>query len=148
DGGEADLSVPDLSSNTLAQGEPCILATQCVSGFCVDGVCCNSDCSGQCQACDITGGSGVGTCQTVSSGSPHGTRTACTGSGVCQGSCDGSSATACVYPTGQCSPQSCTGSTLKLAAFCSGGTCPTPLTQDCAPTTCNSAGTGCIGSCV
>ena len=43
---------------------------------CVDGYCCNSSCTGQCQACDLSGSQG--TCTTVPSGQPHGSRPACT----------------------------------------------------------------------
>jgi hypothetical protein len=34
----------------------CTLDAQCLSGFCRDGVCCNSDCAGKCQTCsDLPG---------------------------------------------------------------------------------------------
>jgi hypothetical protein len=35
----------------LAQGTPCTLNSQCESGFCSDGVCCNSRCGGPCDNC-------------------------------------------------------------------------------------------------
>lgn len=40
-------------------GESCVTATDCGSGFCVDGVCCNSACGGgasDCQACSVAAG--------------------------------------------------------------------------------------------
>src|SRR5204863_276413 len=75
----------------LANGASCGGWNQCSSGQCVDGVCCNAACGGQCQACDVAGQ--VGTCTNVS-GSPHGSRQACTSDGTsCGGRCDGSSAT-------------------------------------------------------
>ncbi len=40
-------------------GEPCLAASECGSGFCVDGVCCNSACGGgspDCQACSVAAG--------------------------------------------------------------------------------------------
>ncbi len=46
--GEADAS---LSSS--ANGTPCTSAETCGSGFCVDGVCCNSACTGTCVACNL-----------------------------------------------------------------------------------------------
>jgi hypothetical protein len=50
----------------LAIGQACELSFQCASNFCVDGVCCQSDCSNYCEACSAakTGGSD-GTCAPV-----------------------------------------------------------------------------------
>jgi MYXO-CTERM domain-containing protein len=58
---------------------------KCLSGYCVDGVCCEARCGGQCEACDLAESSG--TCDTVE-GAPRGDRQACTDgfecrSGVC-----------------------------------------------------------------
>jgi hypothetical protein len=44
---EASKCVPDR-----ALGEPCTESSQCPSDNCVDGVCCESTCSGACEACD------------------------------------------------------------------------------------------------
>ncbi|HMU40177.1 MAG TPA: hypothetical protein PKE31_14310 [Pseudomonadota bacterium] len=41
-------------------GEPCVVPSECGSGFCADGVCCNSACGGtvaDCQACSVLAGS-------------------------------------------------------------------------------------------
>ncbi len=40
-------------------GAVCTADTQCVSGFCTDGVCCNSRCEGSCQACNVAGSAGT-----------------------------------------------------------------------------------------
>jgi len=45
---------------------PCTSGTQCGSGFCVDGVCCDQACSGVCEACDLPGS--VGACAPVLNG--------------------------------------------------------------------------------
>ena len=64
-------------------GEPCLAATECGSGFCVDGVCCNSACGSgtvDCQACSIVAGAAAdGVCAPVRGG------TVCR---AAQGSCD------------------------------------------------------------
>lgn len=39
-------------------GAPCTTASACLSGFCVDGVCCESRCSANCMACDSSGEEG------------------------------------------------------------------------------------------
>src|SRR5262245_42086451 len=42
-------------------GTPCLLATECASGFCVDSVCCDTGCTDVCQTCALQGA--VGTCK-------------------------------------------------------------------------------------
>src|SRR5690606_7784493 len=67
---------------------------------CIDGFCCNDECAGQCQACDIPSFEGL--CTTVgingSAGPPHGDRLKCAGDQECGGVCDGSLSDACTYP--------------------------------------------------
>ncbi len=41
-------------------GAPCKEGTECSSGSCADGVCCNESCSAVCQSCNVPGS--VGTC--------------------------------------------------------------------------------------
>lgn len=76
-------------------GSACSVDQQCELKHCVDGVCCDSACTGQCQAC-----SSSGVCSRVSSGAPKGNRSACAGSGECGGYCNGSSDTQCFLPGG------------------------------------------------
>ena len=33
-------------------GQLCFAGTECASGFCKDGVCCNNACDGQCRTCE------------------------------------------------------------------------------------------------
>ena len=74
----------------LGNGTPCTHVNQCVSGNCVDSVCCNSACSGSCNTC------ASGTCAVVAAGG--------TGSPSCSPyRCNGSSAscpTSCTSDTG------------------------------------------------
>jgi uncharacterized repeat protein (TIGR01451 family)/uncharacterized repeat protein (TIGR02543 family)/uncharacterized protein (TIGR03382 family) len=56
----------DVVANFLCDSD-----AQCGSGLCVDGVCCNAVCPGQCEACDVPGH--VGVCSPVA-GPPHGNR--------------------------------------------------------------------------
>jgi hypothetical protein len=48
---------------TGANGSPCVSGANCLSGSCTDGVCCNTACTGLCQACTAarkgTGADGV-----------------------------------------------------------------------------------------
>jgi len=91
---------------------------------CVDGVCCSTACSGQCQACNT--GSMVGTCVTIT-GTPVGTRPGCTQSdpsNVCTSlTCDGTSATACTSFVGSdttCGIASCIDGLGTPGAVCEG----------------------------
>ena len=146
------MTVQRAGSNDLGPGgdlgaPTCAMDTDCASQHCVDGVCCNTACSGQCEACDVAGN--VGTCSAVTNGQPHGKRTPCMGAGTtCGGTCAPASTTACTFPGAatQCRAQSCTGSTKTIAATCdSMGGCPLPSTVTC-PFGC--AGSDCMNACV
>jgi hypothetical protein len=67
----------------------CAVGTDCASGNCVDGVCCDKPCTGACEACDEAGK--VGTCSPIS-GAPRPAHPACTGGTVCKA---GACATSC-----------------------------------------------------
>ena len=54
----------------LGNGTPCTHVNQCVSGNCVDSVCCNSACSGSCNTC------ASGTCAVVAAGAAPARRVA------------------------------------------------------------------------
>ncbi len=138
--------VPELTA-----GAPCTTAESCGTGICVDGVCCNSQCTGQCQACNVATSPGV--CSPITDKVPHGSRTPCTGDGsACQGVCDGVNTGSCALPgsSTQCRAPTCTGGTATLVAACQGnGTCPAVQTQACAPGICQAASGPkaiCVGS--
>ena len=80
-------------SNDKLDGEPCVLASECVSGSCVDGVCCATPCAGgneDCQACSVAaGGLSDGTCGPRVDGSSCDDGIDCNGADQCQaGNCD------------------------------------------------------------
>ncbi len=152
---------------------PCADGSECGSGFCVDGVCCDSACDGLCQACSTakkgTGPDGV--CGPVAKlTNPDGdcgpTNAACEDANVCDG------ASACASVSSLCAPYACTSqgcltscsSDLQCqgGALCVAGGCVPPEslctneTQalsrdgtviDCAPYRCNPDGT-CRSGCV
>jgi MYXO-CTERM domain-containing protein len=133
-------------------GAACGAAGDCSSGFCVDGVCCESACDGQCQACD---GQKPGVCAPVS-GAPHGSRVPCTSDGsTCAGSCAGSDPAGCSYPSGtvcgagSCSPgQNGVEAVATVEADCNGsGRCPAPREQACGGAGCDAKKQLCNGDC-
>lgn len=54
---EVDLLFRALQPN-LPQGSSCDSDRQCASGNCVDGVCCNEQCTGNCRFCALQGSAG------------------------------------------------------------------------------------------
>ncbi|GAC1546568.1 MAG: hypothetical protein NVS3B10_10540 [Polyangiales bacterium] len=75
-------------------GVSCGDQRECTTGNCVDFVCCNSACSGACEACDVTGR--AGTCTPVPAGPPHGSRTCPAGPDGCAGTCNGTTSTCAI----------------------------------------------------
>jgi len=123
-------------------GEACTVGTQCASKSCVDGVCCNRPCGGQCEACDVEGSKG--TCVSVV-GDPHGAREKCaTGDAAnpCKAArCDGIEPAKCLgFATSavSCRTKGCTDGVATLSAVCDGrGECPKAETKTCKPYACD-----------
>ncbi len=106
----------------LPNGSACMAGSECMSSFCVDGVCCNNACPGgttDCQACAMAAGApSNGTCAPVAMG-----RTCRASTGMCDAAetCNGTSmacpadgfaaaGTACRPATGVCDvAETCTG---------------------------------------
>lgn len=132
----------------LANGSSCSAGAQCSSGYCVEGICCDGKCDGQCESCKQAGS--VGKCAAVK-GDPLPTRTACGGTGVCKGQCDGTNGAACAFPGSStiCTAASCANGTATTASVCNGaGACTTTTTSPCSTNLCASDGSGkCSGSC-
>jgi hypothetical protein len=127
---------PDTGPTMEPLGAPCTTSENCSSGNCVDFVCCNNGCGGQCQACNSAGS--MGTCVTIK-GPPTGTRPACPQSdpsNVCSSKvCDGTSATSCTSLVGNtttCGIATCVDGFGTPGAVCEGdGGC-----QKVSPTSC------------
>ena len=131
----------------LANGATCRNGAECQFGNCVDDVCCESACVGQCQACAEP--NQLGQCVTIS-GVPRGTvRVRCGGIGTCAAVCNGSDPLACQYPRSekQCTPANCTAGVAKVASTCDGvGACSTVTGMACVSNLCADA-TQCAGGC-
>lgn len=89
-------------------GTPCVVGSDCSSGYCSDGVCCDTDCNQPCDVCNLA--SDAGRCQLAASGAagaPACSPYACTGAAAsCATSCTSDTQCAqghfCV--SGQCAP--------------------------------------------
>jgi len=117
-----------------ANGTACTSAASCASGFCTDGVCCTTACTGTCVSCKLAGSAGI------CSPAPIGTdpENECgKGTPPCQSSCDGIGA--CIFPTGascgSCGTCNSLGSCVE-SLFC---TAPNTNTRTASRTTTGSA---------
>ncbi|MDC3961601.1 hypothetical protein KEG38_47725 [Polyangium jinanense] len=62
-GDETDVDCGGTHCSPCAQGKTCATMTDCVTAFCVDGVCCAENCDAPCLACNVTGV--VGECAAI-----------------------------------------------------------------------------------
>lgn len=108
----ADTGADALQTTEL--GGACVESDECASGYCVEGVCCNDTCTGECQTCAAPESEGL--CSSVQ-GEPPPAKADCMGDGLCRGFCDGISSE-CQYPgeTTVCSVASCSDSTGSASA--------------------------------
>jgi hypothetical protein len=99
-------------------GSNCDGPADCVTGFCVDGVCCNSACTGVCESC-----------VEAETGDPN---------GVC----------APIAPGTQCAPGSCVSGTATAPSTCdANGTCVPGLMTSCNPYVCDAGTMTCKTMC-
>jgi MYXO-CTERM domain-containing protein len=149
DGAGAYLSTAEILTGLAPLGKTCTGSTDCDSAHCVDGRCCNTSCTGTCDACDLPSSSG--TCSHVT-GLPHGSRGSC-GTFVCQGT-SAVCPTSCVDDTGCASTAFCNGGTCMakraVGAACATGVheCSSAFTVDgvCCSTACNGTCQACSAS--
>lgn len=138
-------------------GETCSMEAECLSGNCVDGVCCNLACNGVCQACNLAGSEG--TCTNVPLGedpSDECADGACTGAATCQkangGTCN--NATQCgsgFCVDGVCCDTACDTKCVSCVVAGSAGACTnipagTDPDGECAGGTPNCNGNGVCGN--
>jgi len=66
-------------------GQPCAMMNECLHGSCVDGYCCESDCTTTCKACNVAGA--LGKCTNIPmNSSDNNALVTCSGTQVCDGS--------------------------------------------------------------
>ncbi len=148
----------DVNGNCLAvAGESCLSAEECLSGACADEVCCDTDCTAECTACDLLGT--LGTCTPVlgQDDDPQCTdASSCDEAGVCKAKdgqpCTGGSecvSGSCPAQDGVCCDAPCDGTCESCSAADTGGdegqceyiTAGTDPHNECTPGTfCNGAG--------
>ena len=155
------IGVSYLASAELydSAGSPCTLASDCESGFCADGVCCNTACNaGPCDACSIATGAATDGICALFTGPVCNDGDACTQTDTCQaGTCTGENPVVCAsqdqcHDAGTCIPATglCTnpakpdGSPCPMGV-CAAGVCETGLASNGMP--CVAAAECVSGSC-
>jgi hypothetical protein len=137
--------------NKGAPGTPCTIDYQCSANtFCVDNVCCISECKDQCAACNLPSSPGI--CSPIGTNAPTpvvtggaANRTPCNGEGTtCSGFCEGSKTDACVYPgdtvpaaapTCECTVDDCSSGPAVVTEYvCDGDGGQTTKTSNCGAT--------------
>ncbi len=95
----ADASEEEAAPSLVGLGGACTASSECGSTFCApEGICCNTQCSGSCEVCNVSG-----MCVAVPANQqPRTGHPGCTGGGAapCGGYCDGVDI-GCFYPTTQ-----------------------------------------------
>lgn len=125
-------------------GQPCASKTECKSGYCVDDVCCESDCAGECRTCKASGKEGLCTPYGVDTDPEGDCKSAGAATDPCAGKCDGKSA--CKYPdaTKACGAQVCASATTSTFACSGSGSC-VKADKSCGNYQCS--GSSCLASC-
>lgn len=105
------------------KGAACTASVQCTTGFCADGVCCDSACSGSCDRCNQMGT--AGTCSPAASDDP--------GSPACGTvTCNGTLVDCPILCTSGC----------PMGTYCSGTYCSAVKADGVACTAANQCGSG------
>lgn len=149
--GSTTVSAAEVYDPSIALG--CTSGSQCASGFCVSGVCCDSACNGGCGSCNLTGHLGI--CRPLTSGTVcRAPAEICDAAETCDGSSLACPANAYQPSTAVCRPsadlcdvaESCTGTSVACPADAFEP--PTTVCRASAgacdlPETCTGTGTAC-----
>ncbi len=128
-------------------GQPCSADNECQNSHCVDGVCCDTACTGACRKCNVP--SSLGRCTPTAAGTvdPRGV-CAMTAQSTCMtnGKCDGNFGCQ-KWPVGTlCADETCSNNVYKAPSTCNAsGQCVAPDLLPCAPYVCN--GSRCFNAC-
>ncbi len=162
DGGHADGSVADhpadapvgcvttAAPKSKGASESCACDSECRTGFCADGVCCNNACTDTCKRCDLP--SSLGVCSLVPAGVQPSDLSECPADKALtcgkDGTCDGAGACRKYVVGTECKPGTCSGDSITGAMTCDGnGSCSQSATTPCDPYSCDPNTNLCATAC-
>jgi hypothetical protein len=132
---------------TPGSAHACKSPSECASGFCVDGVCCESKCDAPCHSCALP--DKPGKCELQPLGQDR--RGECGAARTCVQTCDGAGACVSVRGGEQCAPSRCTDRSSGVGpSYCAaaGASCPDATTTfDCGAYACEAAFGACLTQC-
>ncbi len=144
-----DAASVDAAPTVATTYQHCTLASECKSGFCVEGVCCDRACDGVCESCALAEAPGV--CTPVPAArDPKGT---CSAGASCAHTCDGHGSCIGALPGSQCAPAACIDAThlhgIGICATVGASSCDVASEQvfDCSPYHCDSTIGACATTC-
>ena len=133
------IACVNRSCGPKRDGQLCSKASECLSNFCVDGVCCENACAGACRSCSME--SSLGKCMPVVAGNPD-PRAMCAvhAQSTCgtNGRCDGNMGCQKHPVNTVCAAETCVSNVYTPASMCNAsGQCVAPDSLPCAPFGCN-----------
>lgn len=99
------LGDPSIALPVGSNGDTCADRTGCASGFCVNGICCQSACAAECMACNVPGS--LGTCVPAPEGFQVPDGDLCNGDETCVGGKIVQGAPLACASTNPCDAESC-----------------------------------------
>jgi hypothetical protein len=112
--------VQEQRNDPKERGVACTTGTECISGNCVDGVCCNAMCDGTCEACvGAKTGADDGVCMPVKANTDPDAEceASCTAAGAIPATCAGGVAACTTMPT-SCGYAVCDAQNVACATSC------------------------------
>lgn len=151
-GAPASRDAGNLPCGTEARlkGESCTCSKQCETGFCADGICCDSACGGTCLSCRLP--TSLGTCTPIPPGQPPRAPEDCPADAKAScgrdGTCDGAGQCRNHVEGTVCKPGACEGDAIVGTFTCDGARgCKQAATTVCAPFSCDHTTNECFSRC-